>query len=178
MPSNRAAKKARRSWPRCKASSKQKLQREQDSGAGRGAHQAALQHLAEAAAAAHLGRSDLRHAGAAHHHAIGNRLLRRARHHSQPVAAGAGAHQGLHRHPAQQFLQVAAHHRHLRKGPRLRGADPHRRDAQDGRGRHRRALEVQGRPGLGARRAAAGVAAAGGRVAARHQELRTSFWRR
>ena len=37
------------------------------------------------------------------------------------------------------------------KGHRLRGADPHRRDAQDGRGGHRRALEVQGRSGFGAR---------------------------
>ena len=80
-----------------------------------------------------------------------SRLLRRAGHHSQPMAAGAGAHQRLHRHPAQQFLQVAAHHGHLREGPCLRGADPHRRDAQDGRGRHRGALEVQRRPGLGAR---------------------------
>ena len=150
----------------------QKLQGEQDPGAGGSAHQAPVQHLAEAAAAAHLRRPDLRHAGAAHHHAVGDGLLRRAGHHSQPVAAGAGTHQRLHRHPAQQFLQVAAHHGHLRERACLRSADPHRRDAQDGRRRHRGALEVQGRPGLGARRAAPGVAAAGGRVAARHQELR------
>ena len=38
------------------------------SDAGGSAHQAHLQHLAEAAAAAHLGRPDLRHAGAARHH--------------------------------------------------------------------------------------------------------------
>jgi GTP diphosphokinase / guanosine-3',5'-bis(diphosphate) 3'-diphosphatase len=36
-------------------------------------------------------------------------LLRRAGHHSQPLAAGAGAHQGFHRHAAPQFLPVAAH---------------------------------------------------------------------
>ena len=36
-------------------------------------------------------------------------LLRRARHHSQPVAAGARTHQGFHRHAAAELLPVAAH---------------------------------------------------------------------
>ena len=52
--------------------------------------------------------------------------------------------------PRPNLLQVAAHHGHRRKRPCLRGADPHRRDAQDGGRRHRRPLEVQGRPRLGA----------------------------
>ena len=83
----------------------QKLRGEQHRGESRSAHQADLQHLAEAAATAHLGRPDLRHDGAAHHHAVGERLLRGAGHHSQPMAAGAGAHQRLHRHAAPNLYQ-------------------------------------------------------------------------
>ena len=52
-------------------------------------------------------------------------------------------------------------------GTPVRNSDPHRRDAQDGGRGHRGALEVQGRRGVGAGRTAAGVAAAGGGVAAR-----------
>ena len=50
----------------------------------------------------------------------------------------------------------------------VRGADPHRGDAPHRRGRHRGALEVQGRPqGPGRRRSAHRLAAPAGRVAAR-----------
>ena len=57
-----------------------------------------------------------------------------------------GPHQGLHRDAAAQRLPVAAHLGHQRARHAVRGADPHDRDAPDGGGRHRRALEVQGRP--------------------------------
>ena len=72
-------------------------------------------------------------------------LLRGLRAHSHAVAAGAGAHQGLHRHSARQPLPVAAHHGDGRRRPPVRSADPHRRDAPHRRGRHCGALEVQGR---------------------------------
>ncbi len=64
--------------------------------------------------------------------------------------------------PRPKLVQVAAHHGHRRQRTLLRSADSHRRHAQDGRGRHCRALEVQGRPCLRARRTAPGMAAAGG----------------
>ncbi len=78
--------------------------------------------------------------------AVGEGLLRRARHHPPDVVAGARAHQGLHRDAAAQRLPVAAHVGDQRARHAVRGADPHRGDAPDGRGRHRRALEIQGRP--------------------------------
>ena len=56
-----------------------------------------------------------------------------------------GPHQGLHRHSAAQSVPVAAHQRGRPARPDLRGADPHRGDAPHRRGRHRGALEVQGR---------------------------------
>ena len=40
---------------------------------------------------------------------VGAGLLRGAGHRAQRVAAGAGPHQGLHRHAAAEFLPVAAH---------------------------------------------------------------------
>ena len=55
-----------------------------------------------------------------------------------------GPHQGLHRHSAAQPVPVAAHLRDRARRHSLRGADPHRGDAPHRRGRHRRALEVQG----------------------------------
>ena len=62
------------------------------------------------------------------------------------------------------------------EGTSLRNSDPHGRNAPDGGRRHRGALEIQRRPGLSAGRAAAGVAAAGGRVAARcFRSQRISF---
>ncbi len=77
------------------------------------------------------------------------------------LAAGAGAHQGLHRDAAAESVSVAAHNRHGLGRPPVRGADPHRRDAPHGRRRHCRALEVQGqrRAGQQQGRAAAGLGA-------------------
>ena len=59
---------------------------------------------------------------------------------------GAGADQGLHRDAAAERLPVAPHLGDRRRGPPVRGADPHRRHAPRRRGGHRRALEVQGGP--------------------------------
>ena len=56
-----------------------------------------------------------------------------------------GPDQGLHRDAEAQRLPVAAHDGDRRRGPALRGADPHARDGPGGRGGHRRPLEVQGR---------------------------------
>ena len=94
-------------------------------------------------------------------------LLRGARHHPPDVVAGAGPHQGLHRDAAAQRLPVAAHLGHQRARHAVRGADPDDGDAPDGRGRHRRALEVQGRARRRpARRALLPVDAPAARVAA------------
>ena len=97
------------------------------------------------------------------------RLLRRPGRAAQPVAPRSRPHQGLHRHAAAQRLPVAAHLGHRRRGPALRGPDPHPGDAPGGGGGHRRPLEVQGgqerarqgRPGLRLAAAAPGVAAGG-----------------
>ena len=67
--------------------------------------------------------------------AVGAGLLRRARHHPPDVVAGAGADQGLHRDAAAERLPIAAHVGRERARLSVRGADPHRRDAQDRRGR-------------------------------------------
>ena len=90
-------------------------------------------------------RAGLRLHRAPHHHRQREGLLRGARHHPSDVVAGAGPHQGLHRDAAAQRLPVAAHLGDQRARHAVRGADPDDRDAPDGRGRHRRALEVQGR---------------------------------
>ena len=110
-----------------------------------GAHQAPLLHPPEAAQAAHRPRPGLRLRGPAHRGGHHPRLLRRPGRAAQPLAAGARAHQGLHRHAAAQRLPLAAHLGDQRRGPSLRGADPHARDAPHRRGGHRRPLEVQGR---------------------------------
>ena len=144
----------------------------------RGAHQAPVLHPPEAAPAAHRPRPGLRLRGPAHRGAHHPRLLRRPRRAAQPLAAGAGAHQGLHRHAAAQRLPVAAHLGDRGRGPSLRGADPHPRDAPHRRGGDRRPLEVQGgahrlqqgRPGLRLAAPAPGVAA-GGEGPARVPEL-------
>ena len=113
--------------------------------ADRRPHQASVQHPPEAEAAEDRPRSGLRPRRAAHRHAVGQGLLRGARHHPPDVVAGAGPDQGLHRDAAAERLPVAAHVGHQRARLPVRGADPHRRDAPDRRRRHRRALEVQGR---------------------------------
>ena len=145
-------------------------QAERGAGAGdqhRRPRQAPLQHLAEAQGAEDRSRAGLRLRGAAHRHAVGEGLLRGARHHPPDVVAGARPHQGLHRDAAAQRLSVAAHLGDQRSRLPVRSADPHRGDAPARGGRHRRALEVQGRPRRrAARRAVLPVAAAAARVAA------------
>ena len=143
---------------------------ERGAGAGdqhRRPRQAPLQHLAEAEGAEDRSRAGLRLRRAARRHAVGEGLLRRARHHPPDMVAGARAHQGLHRDAAAERLSVAAHVGDQRQGLSVRSADPHRGDAPARRGRHRRALEIQGRPRRrAARRAVLPVAAAAARVAA------------
>ena len=138
-------------------------------GARRRPRQAALLGLSEDARQKITRRPGLRPDGAAHHHRLGEELLRRAGRDPQRVASHPRPHQGLHRHSAAQPLPVAAHFRGGPARPDLRGADPHRGDAPHRRGRHRRALEVQGGPqGPGRRRPAHRLAAPPGRMAARH----------
>ena len=64
-----------------------------------------------------------------------------ARHHSSDVVAGAGTHQGLHRHAASERLSVVAHVGHQRARDPVRSADPNDGDAPNGGRGHRRALE-------------------------------------
>ncbi len=135
----------------------------------RGPHQAPLLDPPEAAPAAHRPRPGLRLRGPAHRGADHPRLLRRPRRAAQPLAAGAGADQGLHRDAAAQRLPVAAHLGDRGRGPSLRGPDPHPRDAPHRGGGDRRPLEVQGgahrlqqgRPGLRLAAPAPRVAAGG-----------------
>ena len=107
--------------------------------------QAPLQHPPQAETPEDRSRARLRLRRAARDHAIGQGLLRRARHHPPDVVAGARTHQGLHRDAAAERLPVAAHVGHQRARVPVRGADPDRGNAPPRRGRHRRALEVQGR---------------------------------
>ena len=98
---------------------------------------------------------------------VGARLLRGARDHPSDVVAGAGPDQGFHRDAAAERLPVAAHVGHQRTGFSVRGADPQRGDAPPRRGRHRGALEIQGRPSRRPpRRALLPVAATAARGAA------------
>ena len=64
---------------------------------------------------------------------------------AQHVAAGAGAHQGLHRDAAAEPVPVAAYDADRAGRAPVRGADPHGGHAPRGGGRHCGALEVQGR---------------------------------
>ena len=82
--------------------------------------------------------------------AVGEGLLRGARHHPPDVVAGARPHQGLHRDAAAQRLSVAAHLGHQRARLPVRGADPHRgngRRAEEGIAAHWKYKE--GRVGAG-----------------------------
>ena len=90
------------------------------------------------------------------------------------VEAGAGPVQGLHRHAQVQPLPVAAHDGGGSAGQAARGADPHRGDAQPGRVRHRRPLDLQGRP---RGRGRPGLAEPHRRLAAGDQRPRASSWR-
>ena len=132
MPSSRAAKRAKLSWRASIGVLHDGAERKQHHRPRREPRQADLQHLTRncSGSASPSTRSTTFCACASL--PVGEGLLRRAGHHSQPVAAGAGTHQGLHRHAAAQSLPVAAHYRDHRKGRALRNPDPHRRDAQDG----------------------------------------------
>ncbi len=130
--------------------------------------EARLLDLPEDEAAEDRAGPGVRSAGPAHHHGFGQELLRGAGRHPQRMASDSRPHQGFHRHSAPQSVPVAAHLRDRPRRARLRSPDPHRRDAPHRRGRHRRALEVQGGPqGPGRGRPAHRLAAATGRVAAR-----------
>ncbi len=104
------------------------------------------------------------------------RVLRGARRRARQLEAGAGALQGLHRAAEGEHVPVAAHHgdRPVRRAHR--GPDPHPRDAPRRRGRHRRALELQGAGEAGERRrdAALRLAAPAARVAAAVSRTRRS----
>ena len=114
------------------------------------AHQAAVLDSAEADDTEDSSRPGVRPAG--HSRDLQDRggVLRDSGPAACAVAPGAGAHQGLHRDAAPEFVSVAAHNADRRGRPPVRGADSDRGDASHrGRG-HRRALEVQGRRyGLG-----------------------------
>ena len=123
-------------------------QAERGAGAGhpdRRPHQAPVQHQPEAEAPEDRARAGLRLHRAADRDRERDRLLRCARHHPPDLVAGAGPDQGLHRDAAAQRLPVAPHLGDQRARHAVRGPDPDHRDAPDGGGRDRRALEVQGR---------------------------------
>ncbi len=77
---------------------------------------------------------------------VGPRLLRRPRHHARALEPGPRPVQGLHRDAEVQHVPVAAHHRDRPAGQAGGAADPVLLDAPPRGVRHRRALEVQGRP--------------------------------
>ena len=141
---------------------------------GGGPDQAPLQHLSEAEAAEDRSRAGLRFRRPSNRDAQRQGLLRRARHHPSDVVAGPGAHQGLHRDAQAQRLPVAAHVGRQPAGLSLRGADPDRGDAQAGRGRGGRPLEVQGRAGRRAARRAVSSSGCASCSTGRRSGIRTS----
>ncbi len=72
-------------------------------------HQASLQHLAQAEEAEDRPGPGVRPDRPPRGHAVGEGLLRRARHHPSDVVAGPGPDQGLHRDAAAERVSVAAH---------------------------------------------------------------------
>ncbi len=90
---------------------------------------------------------------------LGPGLLRGAGRSARALEPGARAVQGLHRDAQVQHVPVAAHDGHRARGQARRDPDPHPPDAPPGGVRRRRALEVQGRPGVD-RRSSAGAATA------------------
>ncbi|OPZ19176.1 MAG: hypothetical protein BWZ10_00962 [candidate division BRC1 bacterium ADurb.BinA364] len=132
-----------------------------------GAPQAFLQHLPEDAGAAPDVRRDLRSDRDPHHRRHGVRLLRNRRRGSCAVASRSRPIQGLHRAAEGQRLPVHPYHRDRAGRRGHRNSNPHARNAPDGRGRHRRALALQGRDeGAGRPGGQTDLAAAGGRLAA------------
>ena len=108
------------------------------------ARETSLQHLQQDAAQGRAAVGDRRRVRPARRGRQGGHLLSRAGRGARGVQAHAGPLQGLHRDPARQRLPVAAHHAVRPERHSDRSADPHRGHAPRGRGRHRRALEIQG----------------------------------
>ena len=88
--------------------------------------QARLLGLAEDAPARRRLRPDPGHHRLPRPGGLGGRVLRVARRHPLALEAGAGALQGLHRHPQAERLPVAPHHRDRAARRAHRGPDPHR----------------------------------------------------
>ena len=114
-------------------------------GAGARPREAHLLDLQEDAGEEHLVLRGVRHLRLPHPRARRPGLLPRAGRAAHALQAHPRQVQGLHRHPEGERLPVAAHDalrpvRHAR-----RGADPHARDAQGGRGGRRLALALQER---------------------------------
>ena len=97
-------------------------------------HQERVVDLPEDPAPEDRRRPGLRLRRVPHPDGLGQGLLRRARHRALDLAAGAGAHQGLHRHSEAEHVPVAPHLRDDRRRAALRSADPDARDAPDRRG--------------------------------------------
>ena len=120
--------------------------------AGRGRHprrhpgpaQAHLQHLEEDARQGAGLRPRVRHPRGARDRRRRGGLLRGAEPRQRALPRGRRRVRRLHRAAQGQRLPVAAHGREGRRRPRVRGADPHARDARARRARRRRALGLQG----------------------------------
>ena len=97
------------SWARSARPWRTKLRREGIPARVDGRVKRAVLDLPEDEAAEDRPRPGLRSAGPAHHHRLGEELLRGAGRHPQRVAPDSRAHQGLHRHSPAQPLPVAAH---------------------------------------------------------------------
>ncbi len=110
--------------------------------------EAPVEHLREDGGQGPRVRRDLRPGRHPGRRAHGEGLLRRPRLDPRHLEAGAGPLQGLRGHAQVQPLPVVAHDGGGSAGQAARGADPHRRDAQPGRVRRGRPLELQGRPHL------------------------------
>ena len=89
-------------------------------------------------------RAGQRHLRLSHRRADADRVLPGAGRAAPALQAGAGALQGLHRHPQGQRLPVAAHHAGQPAGHGGGVPDAHRGHARGGREGHRRALALQG----------------------------------
>ena len=115
-----------------------------DRGRHRGTPEAHLQHLEEDAAQERGVRRDLRRLRHPPARRRGARLLRGARDRPLAVAPDPGPVRRLHRGPQEQPLPVAPHGGHRDRRQAARDPDPDPPDAPGVRGRHRRALALQG----------------------------------
>ncbi len=101
-----------------------------DRSEGRHARKASLQHLQENAPQARDAERDRRRVRPAYRGELGRHLLSRASAappppRAQRVSPDAGSVQGLHRHPAGEWLPVVAHHAVRAERRADRSADPH-----------------------------------------------------